>query len=64
MAGYLNVSEAAAALGVNRRTVWRLIATGQLEAVMNPVDRRAKLVRTEDVERLAQYTQKKGAAPK
>ncbi len=63
MAGYLNVSEAAATLGVNRRTVWRLIATGQLEAVTNPVDRRAKLVRTEDVERLAEYTQK-GAAPK
>jgi hypothetical protein len=28
------------------------------EAVTNPVDRRAKLVRTEDVERLAEYTQR------
>ena len=62
MPGYMNVSEVAEVLGVHRRTVWRLIRSGQLEAVINPLDRRAKLLRREDVERLAEYT-KKDAAP-
>lgn len=62
MAEYLNVTEAAEALGVNRRTVWRLISTGQLEAITNPIDRRAKLIHKSEVERLAAFT-KKGAAP-
>lgn len=61
MAEYMNVTEVAEALGVNRRTVWRLISTGQLKAITNPIDRRAKLVHKADVERLASYT-KKGAA--
>ncbi len=62
MAEYLNVTEVAEALGVNRRTVWRLISTGQLKAITNPIDRRAKLIQKADVEHLASYT-KKGAAP-
>ena len=55
MSEYVNVAEAAQALGVSRRTVWRLIASGQLTAITNPIDRRARLVRRADVENLARY---------
>ena len=48
---YVTVAEAADVLGVNRRTVWRLINQGQLQAITNPIDRRAKLIRREDLER-------------
>jgi excisionase family DNA binding protein len=50
---YVTVAEAADVLGVNRRTVWRLINQGQLQAITNPIDRRAKLIRREDLERVA-----------
>lgn len=50
---FVTVAEAARVLGVNRRTVWRLISQGRLHAVTNPIDRRGKLVRWEDVEGLA-----------
>lgn len=50
---YVTVAEAAEAPGVNRCTVCRLINQGRLHAVTNPIDRRAKLVRREDVEKVA-----------
>lgn len=40
-------------LGVDRRTVWRLITKGDLTTEDDPLDRRAKLIRREDVQRLA-----------
>jgi hypothetical protein len=40
-------------LGVNRRTIWRLIRQGRLQAFPNPIDHRAKLIRREDVQKLA-----------
>jgi excisionase family DNA binding protein len=55
---YVNVAEAAQALGVTRRTIWRLISSGRLPAITNPLDHRAKLVRREDVEELARYAGK------
>src|SRR5947209_18350878 len=55
MPGYMNVTEAASYLAVSRRTVWRLISEGKLEAVSDPIDGRAKLVSRDDVERLAEY---------
>ena len=54
VADYVSVQEAAALMGVDRRTVWRLIVNGDLEAIRNPFDRRAKLVRREDVDVLAE----------
>jgi excisionase family DNA binding protein len=51
---YVSVTEAAVALGVSRRAVWRLIQQGRLRAVTNPIDHRAKLVKREDVARLVQ----------
>jgi len=50
---YVTVAAAAETLGVKRRTIWRLINQGQLRAIANPIDRRAKLVSQEDVEKLA-----------
>src|SRR5437763_1161187 len=54
MPAFVSVNEAAEMLGVNRRTVWRLISTGDLPALEDPLDKRAKLIRREDVQRLAQ----------
>jgi excisionase family DNA binding protein len=45
----LTVPESALALGVSRRTTWRLIATGALRAVRVGV--RSTRVRTTDLER-------------
>jgi excisionase family DNA binding protein len=53
MTEYVSVTEAAQTLGVNRRAVWRLINQGRLQAITNPIDHRAKLVKAEDVEKLA-----------
>jgi excisionase family DNA binding protein len=53
MDDFVNVQEAAQSLGVNRRTIWRLIRQGRLRAFPNPIDHRAKLVRREDVQKLA-----------
>jgi len=50
---YVNVQQAAQSLGVNRRTIWRLIHQGRLRAFPNPIDHRAKLIRREDVQKLA-----------
>lgn len=53
MDDYVTVREAAQSLGVNRRTIWRLIRQGRLRAFPNPIDHRAKLIRREDVQKLA-----------
>jgi excisionase family DNA binding protein len=40
----VNVTEAAARLGVSRRKVWQLIREGTLPYQRDPVDRRQKLI--------------------
>jgi predicted DNA-binding transcriptional regulator AlpA len=57
-AKYLNVQQAAEALGTNRRRIWQLIKEGKLEIVPNPLDRREKLVARSKVEELAQFSKK------
>jgi excisionase family DNA binding protein len=52
---YLTINQAADRLGVDRRRIRALIAAGSLKTVANPLDRRAKLLRREDVDQLALY---------
>ena len=58
MSEYMNVSQAAEVLGVSRRTIWRLIHSGTLPAIANPIDHRGKLIRRNAVEQLVLYTRK------
>lgn len=58
---YVNIAEAAEMLGVNRRRVWQMIRDGQLEAIVNPVDRRERIIPRSQVEELMRFA-KKGAA--
>ena len=51
---YLSMEQAAQLMGVSRWTIWRRIRAGDLPAFRGGVDRRAKLVRRADVERLMQ----------
>jgi excisionase family DNA binding protein len=46
------MKEAARILGVSNAKMWRLVKGGELPAHPNPLDRREKLVRREDLERL------------
>lgn len=52
---YLNIQQAADALGVTRRRIWAMVKDGQLPAIQNPLDRREKLIARVDVERLAKF---------
>jgi excisionase family DNA binding protein len=46
------MKEAAHILGVSNAKIWRLVKAGELSAYQNPLDRREKLIRREDLERL------------
>lgn len=48
----VTMREAAALLGVSTSKMWRLVRDGELSTEANPVDRREKLVRRADLERL------------
>jgi Helix-turn-helix domain len=48
----LTVNEAAERLGSNRVQIWRLIRDGLLEAKVNPLDRRQKLIPLSAIEKL------------
>ena len=62
----MRVTDAAALLGISRKTMTRMLRDGELTVVgLDPVDHRAKLVRRADVEailRQATRPAKKGAA--
>lgn len=46
------MSEAAHLLGVSHTTMWRLVRDGVMPAYPDPLDRRSKLVRRADLDRL------------
>ena len=50
---FIPLTVAAKRLGVSTFTLRRRIAEGELDAFANPLDRRARLVRTADLERYA-----------
>jgi len=50
--GFLSVSEAAKRVGRSRPTMARLLAEGMLPSYENPLDRRVRLVRVEDLDAL------------
>ncbi len=50
---YLTVTEARVMLGVSKGKMAEWLADGTLEWVESPYNKRAKLIRREDVERLA-----------
>jgi predicted site-specific integrase-resolvase len=52
--GYLTFAEAQAALGVSKATLQRRVRTGELEVYEDPRDKRVRLVKAGDIERLRQ----------
>jgi len=52
---YLTINQAAEQLGVDRRRLRTLIQEGKLETFENPLDKRAKLIRVSDIQRLSLY---------
>lgn len=59
---YWTITRAAEALGVDRKKIRRMIQEGQLEAVVNPVDKRERLVPRTAVEKFAEFAEAKKAA--
>jgi excisionase family DNA binding protein len=53
---YMTLTEAAAALGISRATIWRRIQAGEIAAFQSQQDRRQRLVRRSDVERMLKPT--------
>jgi excisionase family DNA binding protein len=51
---YLTMGEAQQELGVSMMTIWRMVKDGRLPSFRTPLDRRKKLVRRADVEKLKQ----------
>ncbi len=51
--GYLTMAEARARLGVSKMTMAKMVKTAGVEIYQDPRDARLKLLRTEDVERMA-----------
>jgi excisionase family DNA binding protein len=52
--GYLTLAEARARIGVAKATITRMVQDGRLTTFDHPRDRRVRLVKVEDVERLTQ----------
>ena len=52
--GYLTLAEARARLGVAKATITRMVHDGRLVTFDHPRDKRVRLVKVEDVDRLAQ----------
>lgn len=53
-AGYLTMAEARARLGVSKVTMGKLVKAAGVETYQDPRDARIKLLRVEDVDRMAQ----------
>jgi hypothetical protein len=52
--GYLTMAEARARLGVSKMTMAKIVRAADAEVYQDPRDARIKLLRAEDVERMAQ----------
>ena len=52
--GYLTIAQACARLGISRATIQRMFGRGELTTYRDPRNRRVRLVKTEDVDRLYQ----------
>ena len=50
--GYLTLADARARIGVAKATITRMVQDGRLPTFDHPRDRRVRLVKIEDVERL------------
>jgi excisionase family DNA binding protein len=59
---YLTMQEATRLLGIGRMTLWRRVRDGVLPVYRSERDRRARLVKRSDVERLLKPTIATGAA--
>ncbi len=59
---YMSVAEARDVLGVSKTTMTAMLKDGRLTAKENPLDKRQRLVRREDVEALAREAGKELAA--
>jgi excisionase family DNA binding protein len=59
---YLTITQAAEVLGVDRKKIRRMIRDGQLQAIVNPIDKRERLVPRTAIESLAEFASTKKAA--
>ncbi|HEX8091580.1 MAG TPA: helix-turn-helix domain-containing protein [Blastocatellia bacterium] len=48
----LNLGEAAEFLGVSERKMWQMAKAGEIETLLNPLDKREKLFRRKDLLKL------------
>jgi excisionase family DNA binding protein len=60
-AGFLTLAEARRRLGISHTKIWMLVKQGVLTAYEDPRDRRVKLVRVEDIDRLSQPRPMRGS---
>jgi excisionase family DNA binding protein len=60
---YMTMREAQAALGVSNHTIWRMVKDGRLTVYTTDIDRRKKLVKRADVERLKKVRPASEATP-
>jgi predicted site-specific integrase-resolvase len=58
--GFLTLAQARERLGISRMKAWAWAKEGVLPVYEDPRDKRVKLVRVEDVERLAQPRLRRG----
>ena len=49
---FLNLKDARQLLGVSRTKLWKLIKEGRLPTYQDPLDKRVRLVRRQDLENL------------
>jgi hypothetical protein len=58
---YLNIQQAADAIGTNRRRVWQLVKEGKLTTIENPLDRRERVISKGQIDRMAKFSKKAAA---
>lgn len=55
---FYTMTEARKLLRIGKNKMWRLVNGGTLEVIPNPLDKRNKLVRRADIDKLLQYRKK------